>query len=343
LIIVGIESSCDETAVAIVEDGRKVLANRIASQVARHAPFGGVIPEIAAREHLSSISPLFELAIQDAGIKANDIDLVVVTQGPGLIGPLLIGANFARGLALSLGVPLLTVDHVHAHVLGALLDASDNELSNMFPAISMVVSGGHTNVYYMTSPTDFQLQGYSLDDACGESFDKVAKLLGLGYPGGPIVEQRAKQGDKKAFAMPTVLEQKDHIRFSYSGLKTHIGNIIRSFPQGMTEAQVNDLCASFQHAALDQIVRKLSRVKEKYSDTQSVIIAGGVAANQYFRELMSQNIGVPVFFPSLAYCGDNAAMIASLGYYQNQRSQRGKETPYDCSWEPYSRYRYEDV
>jgi len=209
MLVLGIESSCDETAIALVRDGREVLSSLVSSQIKVHAPYGGVVPEIAAREHLRSVRGLWKEAMNQAGIRPESIDLIAVTQGPGLIGALLVGASFARGLGTSLNKPLLPVDHVHGHVHGALLGLpSDIGEQDVFPALSLVVSGGHTNLYYMKSPVHFQLVASTVDDACGECLDKVAKLMGLPYPGGPHIEKLAKNGDPAAFRMPKMVPEK---------------------------------------------------------------------------------------------------------------------------------------
>ena len=343
MYILGIESSCDETAIAIIDEHRQVLSSSVASQIKTHAKFGGVVPEIAAREHLKSIQPLFELTLAEAQVEPLDIDLITVTQGPGLIGPLLIGANFASGLGISLNVPVVAVDHVHAHIHGAFLGMSD--IAKLFPALALVVSGGHTNLYYMQSAGDFDLLAFSLDDACGESFDKVAKLLDLGYPGGPAIELLASKGAKGKIAMPTAIEKKDLLRFSYSGLKTHVANAVR-MEKKKNDSKLSDIFKSnlahaFQDAALDQIVRKVTSAHKMNPEINSLIISGGVAANQRFRQLLSDQIDTEVLCPELKYCGDNAAMIAAAGLHAF-RTDRAAHPIGPITWEPYSRYRYEN-
>lgn len=338
MLILGIESSCDETAVALVRDGRQVVASRIASQTAVHAPFGGVVPEVASREHLRVIDPLCRAVFAEAGITPQDVDAIAVTQGPGLIGALLVGVSYAKGLALALGKPLVPVDHVHAHIHGALLGV-EAPASEIYPTLALVVSGGHTNLYYMAGPTDFQLLGSSIDDACGECFDKVAKLLGLGYPGGPVVERLARSGDPQAVAMPRMITEKGRLEFSYSGLKTFMANTINNAKERPTDQRVADLCASFQEAALSQIVRKLNEAVAVAPQTpRSVLVAGGVAANQRFRELMARDIKIPAHFPPLAFCSDNAAMIAAFGYHIFVAGTSRGESFRGHRWDAYSRY-----
>ena len=336
MLILGIESSCDETAVALVENGRKVIGSLVASQTAAHLPFGGVVPEVAAREHLRLIKPLYTQLLEESGVSSHQIDAVAVTQGPGLIGAILVGVAFAKGLALALGKPLIPVDHVHAHLHGALLGLEIPE-SELYPTLSLVVSGGHTNLYLMRNPVHFQLLACSIDDACGECFDKVAKLLNLGYPGGPVIEKLAEAGNEFAFSMPRMVSQRTRMEFSYSGLKTFMANQI-AFSAPLTNEQRADLCASFQLEALGQIIRKLREGLNLYPDIRSVIVAGGVAANQRFRKLVSEKIPIPAFFPNLKYCSDNAAMIAAYGYYLYQAQSSLSTQWMNHDWDAYSRY-----
>ncbi len=335
MIVLGIESSCDETAFAIIKDGRKVLSSKISSQSEQHALYGGVIPEIAAREHLRALVPLFEQTLNEANISPENIDLIGITQGPGLIGALLVGVSFAKGLARSLGKPLVPVNHVHAHVHGALLGLKDDD--TVFPCLALVISGGHTNLYFMKNAIDFQLLASSIDDACGESFDKVAKLLGLGYPGGPAVEKLARSGNADQVAMPRMLDQRERMAFSYSGLKTHVRNLLAKENDKLTQQRTYDICAAFQREAFDQILRKLQNALTLFPQTQSILVSGGVAANAYFRELLTTQTKLVCHFPHLKYCSDNAAMIAALAWYQYQGSSHRDEFN-NLGWEAYSRY-----
>ena len=335
--ILGIESSCDETAVAIVRDGRDVDVSLVASQIDRHAPFGGVVPEIASREHLKAIDPLVQQALTTSSL--DDIDAIAVSQGPGLIGALLVGVSYAKGLAVSRGIPLIPVDHVHAHVHGALLGV-DVGLEEIFPCLALVVSGGHTNLYFMREPTQFDLLASTIDDACGECFDKVGKLLGLPYPGGPHIENIGSEGSHAGFPMPKAMEEKDRLAFSFSGLKTYMANSIRKLEREETLAERRaDLCASFQEAALGQIVRKLKRAYQLHPEAKSILVAGGVAANQRFRTLVADAIRLPSHFPAPKYCADNGAMIAALAYHQWQAGEPSSFS--NMAWDAYSRYRYE--
>ena len=337
--ILGIETSCDETAVAIMDNGT-LKKSLVSSQIEIHAKYGGVIPEIAARKHLEVIRKLFNQLLEETKIKVNEIDLIAVTQGPGLVGALLVGVSFAKGLSIALNKPIIPLNHVYAHVHGALLGLSaDIVKSQVFPCFSLVVSGGHTNLFYMKDPVSFEHLVESSDDACGECFDKVAKLLGLAYPGGPIVEKLAKKGNRDRFSMPEILSDKKQLSFSYSGLKTHMYYLIQKFDQ-LSKNDISDLCASFQDAAFEQIIRKIKCVSEltKY-DAKSILVAGGVAANQRFRQLLHNNFNLPIHFPELAYCSDNAAMVAAYAHqlYLNDKKRIDLEN-IQHDFEVYSRF-----
>tara|TARA_B100001094_G_scaffold307122_1_gene338527 strand:- start:270 stop:1274 length:1005 start_codon:yes stop_codon:yes gene_type:complete len=332
--ILGIESSCDETAAAVVEGGSKVLSSQVFSQIDKHKVFGGVIPEIAAREHLKVIGNMVRSTLEESGLSLGEVDAVAVTQGPGLIGALLVGASYAKGLALATGLPLVPVNHVHAHVHGALLglDVID------YPCLSLVVSGGHTHIYYMEGPCHFERLAYTLDDACGECFDKVGKLFDLGYPGGPIIESLAKEGDGSLVKMPRMMNDKSKLLFSYSGLKTYMVNLKRQEFR-MSESRKRDVLAAFQEEALGQLVRKLQSALRLRPSSKAVLVAGGVAANQRFRSLLVENVAVQSYFPKLRYCSDNAAMIAAMGYHIYQNSKDTKEFEL-LDWDCFSRYAY---
>ena len=345
VFVLGIESSCDETAASIVKDGATVYSSVVASQIDIHSGFGGVIPEIAAREHLKNIDPVVSHALDKARLSLDDIDAIAVTQGPGLIGALLVGISYAKALAVSRSLPLIPINHVCAHVHASLVKDLNDEKSvvdetNLFPALAFVVSGGHTNLYRMNSFVSYELIAHSLDDACGECFDKVAKLLGLGYPGGKIIEELAQKGDPTRFPMPTVMSSKT-MMFSYSGLKTHMVHLISSFDEEKLKENICDICASFQQAALSQLAKKILYVKSLYQDTKQIIIAGGVSANSKLKQILSQH-GIKYLAPKLCYCGDNAAMVASYGYrlYQDNLKTQ-KFDPYDYSWDAFSRYDFE--
>lgn len=333
MIIIGIESSCDETAIALVRDGKEVLSSVIASQTKIHERWGGVVPEIAAREHLTALKRTYQSALESSKISPNEIDAIAVTQGPGLIGCLLIGTSFAKGLSQSLQKPLIPVNHVHAHIHGALLGIR-HSLNDLFPALALVVSGGHTNLYLMNGPTSFELLAHTIDDACGESFDKVGKMLGLPYPGGPHVEKLAASGNSSNFSMPVMLERRDQMAFSYSGLKTAVANHLRSASSSQQKA---DIAASFQKEACGQLIRKIKEAYKLKPEAKSVIIAGGVAANSFFKSSLQEAVPIPCHFPAQEYCSDNGAMIAALGYHEFVHQQ----TASNLEWDVFSRYPFE--
>ena len=330
MIVLGIESSCDDSAAAVVEDGRRVIAERISSQAQLHADYGGVVPELAARAHLLHIAQLVREVLQAAGLRRTELDAIAVTQGPGLVGSLLIGASFAKGLAIATHKPLLPVNHVHAHLFGALLGV-DTTAAQLLPCLALIVSGGHTNLYHMRSLLNFKLLAYSLDDACGEAFDKIAKVLGLGWPGGPHIEQAATRGQAGRYAMPQVMRGAQH--FSYAGLKTHVVNLWRNAGGKLNTQQTADLCYAFQEEALRQLVDGLAL--HLPPDTKSIVVAGGVAANQRLRALLAAKFTQQrLLFPAPRFCTDNAAMIAALGFHQWQAGQTGN----DMSWQVFSNY-----
>ena len=330
MLVLGIESSCDDSAAALVADGRRVLAERISSQAEMHAAYGGVVPELAARAHLLQIAALGQEVLHEANLSTQDIDAIAVTQGPGLVGSLLIGASYAKGLAIATGKPLLPVNHVHAHLYGALLGVEE-DMEQLLPCLALIVSGGHTNLYYMRQALDLQLVAHSLDDACGEAFDKIAKVLGLGWPGGPHIEQAAAQGRAGKFAMPKVMQGANN--FSYAGLKTHVVNLWRKAEGKLNEQEIADLCYAFQEEALRQLVDGIAAHVQPA--TQSIIVAGGVAANRRLRTLLTARFSEQrLLFPPLRFCTDNAAMIAALGFHQWQAGQKGD----DLTWAVFSNY-----
>ncbi len=330
MLVLGIESSCDDSAAAVVEDGRQVLAERVNTQAQLHADYGGVVPELAARAHLLQIATLVQEVLQEAGLQREELDAIAVTQGPGLVGSLLIGAAFAKGLAVATGKPLLPVNHVHAHLFGAFLGV-DEEMRQLLPCLALIVSGGHTNLYYMRELLDFQLVAHSLDDACGEAFDKIAKVLGLGWPGGPRIEQAAANGRAGSFTMPKVMRGKRN--FSYAGLKTHVVNLWRNAGGKLNQQETADLCFAFQEEALRQLVDGIERHLSPH--TQTIIVAGGVAANQRLRATLTARFSEQrLLFPATRFCTDNAAMIAALGFYQWQEGYKSK----DMSWAVFSNY-----
>ncbi len=316
-LILGIESSCDETAAAVVRAGREVCSSVVHSQIAEHAPFGGVVPEIAGRSHLRQILPVVEEALDQARVDLDDLAAIAVTSRPGLIGSLLVGLCTAKALAYARGLPLVGVHHIEAHAYAATME-SDVQL----PALALVVSGGHTALYRMASPTDLALLSQTLDDAAGEAFDKVAHLLGLGYPGGPEISRLAEEGDPRAIRFPRYRAKEGRPSFSFSGLKTAVLYHLRGqdalaptpAPEDIERPQ--DVAASFQEAVVDTLVGETLRSAER-EGLETILVTGGVACNARLRERMGEAAaerGLRAVFPSPAYCSDNAAMIAGLGF-----------------------------
>lgn len=321
MIFLGIESSCDETAAAVVAEGRQVLADVVATQFDLHGQYGGVVPELAARRHQENILPVIRAALSQANLKLSDLAAIAVTQGPGLIGALIIGFAVAKSLAYALRVPLVGVHHLHAHLAAPFLTETPPE----FPFVALVVSGGHTNLYMVRGFRCITLLGRSRDDAAGEAFDKVAKLLQLGYPGGIAIELQAANGDPEAFPLPRPRIAAEPLTFSYSGLKTAVAVLLRQHPEILASSQgVANLAASFQAAVVDSLVnRALLAVQQQ--DCPRLVVAGGVAANQRLRQELSQQAaaaGVQLFLPPLHLCTDNAAMVAALGYYLLQEGEQ---------------------
>lgn len=299
-VILGIESSCDETGIAIVRDGREVLANVIASQIDIHKVFGGVVPEIASRQHTKVISQLVKQVMDEAGIP---IDAIAATQGPGLMGSLLVGLSFAKALAYSWKLPFIPVHHIEGHLFSAFL----GEKAPEFPFLALVVSGGHTQIIQCDRPHHYCILGTTRDDAVGESFDKVARLLDLPYPGGPSIQKAAAAGNPKAYDFPRAMRNKAGLEFSYSGLKTAV---LYAIQEGASN--VPDIAASFQAAAIDILLIKVKQAIQQ-TNAQRLVVAGGVAANQLLRERVTAELGIEVFMPPFKYCIDNGAMIAAAG------------------------------
>ena len=317
MLLLGIESTCDETAASIVRDGRVVLSNVVATQDHLHEVYRGVVPEIASRAHIENILPVISQCCTQANVRLQDIDAIAVARQPGLIGSLLVGVTAAKALAWTLGKPLVGVDHVRAHLYSVLLDS---EATVEFPAVGLVCSGGHTALYDVRSWHDITRVGGTIDDAVGEAYDKVAALLGLGYPGGPIVDRLAKTGNDRAIRFPRSLLGPDSLDFSFSGLKTAVRYHL--FGTGASDIdtkvvrpqqEVADVAASFQRACVDVIIEKLKRAAKR-TGARSIVIGGGVSANSAVREYTAK-LGLPVYLPLLKYCTDNAAMIAGLGQH----------------------------
>ena len=312
--ILAIESSCDETAVAIVRDGREVLTDCIASQVALHREYGGVVPEIASRKHIEAIYPLADQALKEAGLTRADIDAVAVTYAPGLIGAVLVGVNFAKAAAMALGKPLIPVHHIRGHIAANYLAYPDLKP----PFLCLVVSGGHTMIIEVKDYTDMRILGTTLDDAAGECFDKVGRVLGMPYPGGAALDKAAQQGDETKSKLPVAKPGENPYNMSFSGLKTATLNLIHHAEQVGEELDIPSLCASFTAAVSETLVPRVVRALEE-TGYRKVAVAGGVAANSRIRAdilAAAEKLSAEVYMPPLKLCGDNGAMIGSQAYYE---------------------------
>lgn len=313
IIVLGIESSCDETAIAVVKNGREILSNVVATQIDIHARFGGVVPEVASRNHLLCIDSVLNEALDKAGLTLQDIDAVAVTYGAGLIGALMVGVSYAKSLAYSLKVPLIAVNHIKGHISANYLTHKDLKP----PFVSLIVSGGHTALVKVNNYYKNTLLGSTIDDAVGECYDKVAKCLGLGYPGGVVIDKKAKEGENNIKFINHAL-MPNTFDFSFSGVKTTIINYIHKLKQGGQELPVADICTSFQEQVTDELVNKSIKACKKYKE-KKLVVGGGVSANSALREKLTkagEENGIEVYFPELKLSGDNGAMIASEGYYQ---------------------------
>lgn len=318
IITMGIETSCDETSVSIVKNGRKILSNTIFSQIKQHAKFGGVVPEIASRQHLEAMAHVAEQSLKEACINFKDVDLVAVTHGPGLIGALLVGVSYAKGVAYALNKPLVGVNHIEGHIFA-------NFLENNFapPFLCLVVSGGHSHLVYIKDYGDYEVMGKTIDDAAGEAFDKIARALGLGYPGGPAIEEAAKRGNESAVSFPVAHIEENNLSFSFSGLKSAVLNYLNHQKQRGETIVVEDVAASFQTAVVDALVENTLKAA-KLRNVKEIALAGGVASNHKLRNELIQKAGddFRIQFPSSILCTDNAAMIACAGYYKYLRGLR---------------------
>ena len=321
MIILGIETSCDETSASVVEDGIKVHSNIVASQQELHTRFGGVVPEIACRAHTDTIITVIDKAVTEANIKINDIDAISVANTPGLIGALLIGLTTAKTLSWLLGIPLITINHLHAHIYASKIEHEDID----YPAISLVVSGGHTSLFLTQSETRHTQVGGTIDDAAGEAFDKVGKILGLGYPAGPEIDTISQKGNGKAILFPRSYLKKDSLDFSFSGVKTAVlyhclgqdSKNTGEMPE-LKDREIADLAASFQEAVVDVLVNKTIFAATKFS-ARSIILGGGVACNSRLRQRLAdaaKQRDIPLYYPSKKLCMDNAAMVAGLAYHK---------------------------
>jgi N6-L-threonylcarbamoyladenine synthase len=324
-MLLAIETSCDETGVALFSEKGNLIKHLLYSQVALHSPFGGIVPEIASRKQLEVLSPLIKKLLEETKISIQEIKGVCVTFGPGLIGSILVGVSLAKALCFALKIPLFAVDHLQAHLFSIFL-----EREVKFPYIGLLVSGGHTALFLVNSWEDYRLLGHTRDDAAGEAFDKVAKLLNLSYPGGPIISKLAEKGNRNAISFPRPLLEEDTFDFSFSGLKTAVLNYLKTNPQ----YKIEDVCASFEEAVCEVLIEKTLRAGKRLNISR-IVVVGGVASNQRLRESFAekaQKKGFEVYFPSPEFCTDNAAMVGIVGYY------KWKNGLYDTlEKEPYAR------
>ena len=327
MLVLGIETSCDETAAAVVRNGREIVSSVLTSQIETHQRFGGIVPEIASREHLDKIVPIVNEAFERASIGARDVDGIAVTVGPGLVGSLLVGVSYAKAIAFALNKPIVGVNHIEGHIYSVAFENPPIE----YPAVALIVSGGHTNVFFIPEPGKYKVVARTRDDAAGEAFDKVARMMGLGYPGGPIIERLARDGNPKAvrFAIPKMGDGLPD--FSFSGLKTAVTKYVRESGLQPLERDtepsqdIKDLAASFQRVVVQSLVGTTKRIAEEYYP-KTLIVAGGVACNEQLKEAcreMARQLGVPVYFPSPHLSTDNAAMIAAAGTVKLMAGERG--------------------
>lgn len=325
MLVLGIESSCDETAAAVVEEGRVIRSNVIASQVKTHAPFGGVVPELASREHLDRIAPVVDSALSEAGVKLYEIDGIAVTQGPGLIGSLLVGISYAKSLAMVAQKPIVGINHIEGHIYSVVFENPPVE----YPALALIVSGGHTTLFLMPEEGQYAVLGRTRDDAAGEAYDKVAKLLGLGYPGGPVIDRLARSGDARAAELVFTLPRMDspNLDFSFSGLKTAVLRYVREqgveplIGGGEPDQKIIDLVSSFQDKVIRSLLARLRAAVGRHRP-RTIVLAGGVACNSALRSKVDEeDFGAPVYYPSPILTTDNAAMIAAAGYPKLARGE----------------------
>lgn len=328
MLVLGIESSCDETAAAVVRDGREILSSVISSQIDLHKPYGGVVPELASREHLNKIEPIIREALERAGVELNNLDAIAITQGPGLIGSLLVGVCYGKALAFALDKPFIGVNHIEGHVYSVVFENPPVE----YPALALIVSGGHTNLFFIPEEGKYKVVARTRDDAAGEAFDKIAKMLGLGYPGGPVIEKLAREGDAKKIKFPIAKISDGRPDFSFSGLKTAVSRYVRENaiqPRLQNETvseEIKDICASFQATVVKSLVGTMEKLTLEFQP-KTLIVAGGVACNGALREAarnVADKLHVPVYFPSKHLSTDNAAMIAAAGTFHLNRGERAE-------------------
>ena len=328
--VLAIETSCDDTSAAVLLDGRKILSNVVSSQMVIHQKYGGVVPELASRRHIETIVPVVTETMEQARVKLTDIEGIAVTQGPGLVGSLLVGLSFAKSLAFSTGIPFVGVNHIEAHLSAIFLEG---ETPPKFPFVGLVVSGGHTSLFQVDGFGKFRRVGQTRDDAAGEAFDKVAKLLGLGYPGRPVIDELSQKGNSKAIRFPRPSLGKNSFDFSFSGLKTAVVNYVKSHPmpvEGYSESLIRDIVSSFQEAVVEVLVKKTFQAAQ-HLGLKRVVLSGGVAANQHLRQRIKEEASqhkLRIYIPSPPFCTDNAAMVGVVGYeYLN----RGIRSPFSLN------------
>lgn len=320
IITLALESSCDETSVSVVRNGREVLSNIVSSQIELHKKFGGVVPEVASRKHVENISYVIDEALKEADVTFKDIDIIGTTYGPGLVGALLVGLSTAKALAYSLNIPLVGVNHIEGHIYANFIEYKDLEP----PFVCLIVSGGHTHLVHMRDYGIYEVLGKTRDDAAGEAFDKVARAIGLGYPGGPLIDKLAKRGNKKAIDFPRTYLEKNSLDFSFSGLKSAVLNYLNSAKMKGTTLVEEDIAASFQQAVVDVLVDKTINAAKRCG-VDTILLAGGVAANSGLRELLRKRAkenGFKLMVPPISLCTDNAAMIGSAAYYDYVNGHR---------------------
>jgi N6-L-threonylcarbamoyladenine synthase len=319
MLVLGVETSCDDTAAALLQDGRTVLANIVSSQDQVHGPYGGVVPELASRQHIKNVVPIVDSALRKAGATLKDVDGMAVTYGPGLVGSLLVGLSLVKGMSFRTGIPYVGINHLEAHLLAIHL-----EQEVTFPYIALLASGGHTLLYSVRGVGDYLHLGGTRDDAAGEAYDKVAKMMGLGYPGGRVIDQLAQSGNPRAIRFPRAKIKSSAYEFSFSGIKTAVWHYLKSHPEAQAQERSADIAASFQEAVTDMLVCPAITAARAYA-VERIVLSGGVAANSRLRSKMKEQAdgaGISVFYPAPKFCTDNGAMIALAGYHWLKRGRR---------------------